>query len=263
MEDLLLDDNQIIEEDTDGIAFEEFDEVEETTETEEVQEEAEQVEDEKPEDEQQELKLDDIGDIEVKFLHEIKKLKDFDKDELKTFVQKGMNHDRISEKLKANESILENFTEIADFYGYDLSTLTEALYEQYYHYKADKDGKTPNEVKLEHQLQKTNKVSSNADKQTKAFDRLLDSYPDVKADSIKQETWEKFNDGVDLRTAYELQLKDDKLSEVTSQLSQLQNELKTLKQNSETKKKSVVKSTTSNGTGDTGDDFLDGFYGGF
>ena len=255
-EDLLLDDNQIVDEDTEELAFEELEEVEETTETEEVTEEVQQTE------ETPVVESVDFGDLEVKFLHDTKKLKDFTPEEVKTYIQKGMNHDRISEKLKTNEGILENFNEIANFYGYDLNTLTEALYEQFYHFKADKEGKTPNEVRLEHQLERTNKGRVSVDKQTQAFERLLDSY-DVKADSIKPETWARFNEGVDLKTAYELQLKDDKLSEMSNQLAQIQNELKTVKQNAEVKKKSVVKPTTTNGTGDSGDDFLDGLYGGF
>ena len=254
-EDLLLDDNQIVDEDTEELAFEELEEVEETTETEEVTEEAQQTE------ETQVVESVDFGDLEVEFLHDTKKLKDFTPEEVKTYIQKGMNHDRISEKLKTNEGILENFNEIASFYGYDLNTLTEALYEQFYHFKADKEGKTPNEVRLEHQLERTNKGKVSVDKQTQAFERLLDSY-DVKADSIKPETWARFNEGVDLKTAYELQLKDDKLNELESRLSQMQNELKVKTQNENAKKKSVVKPTTTNGIGEIDDDLVAKIIGG-
>ena len=254
-EDLLLDDNQIVDEDTEELAFEELEEVEETTETEEVTEEVQQTE------ETPVVESVDFGDLDVKFLHDTKKLKDFTPEEVKTYIQKGMNHDRISEKLKTNEGILENFNEIASFYGYDLNTLTEALYEQFYHFKADKEGKTPNEVRLEHQLERTNKGKVSVDKQTQAFERLLDSY-DVKADSIKPETWARFNEGVDLKTAYELQLKDDKLNELESRLSQMQNELKVKTQNENAKKKSVVKPTTTNGIGEIDDDLVAKIIGG-
>ena len=255
-EDLLLDDNQIVDEDTDFLTpDEDEEEAEETTETETELSEGEQTE------ETQSVESVDFGDLEVKYLHDTKKLKDFTPEEVKTYIQKGMNHDRISEKLKANEGILENFNEIANFYGYDLNTLTEALYEQFYHFKADKEGKTPNEVRLEHQLERTNKGKVSVDKQTQAFERLLDSY-DVKADSIKPETWARFNEGVDLKTAYELQLKDDRLNELESRLSQMQNELKVKTQNENAKKKSVVKPTTTNGIGEIDDDYLAKIIGG-
>jgi hypothetical protein len=217
----------------------ETDTVEDTTETEEVTEEPEV------------LTLDDL---EVKYLHESKKLKDFERSELQALVQKGMNHDRLLEKLQATDAIkgqLSEFGEIAELYGYDTNTLRELLLEQYYANKAEQEGLTPEIVKREHQLSRKEKqLNSKTDeqKQGDAFAKFVSQYPDVKQSDITPETWSKFHSGTDLTLAYEQQLKDAKIATMQSEIEQLKNQLKVTAQNSTNKKKAVVKPTTHNGS---------------
>jgi hypothetical protein len=203
-----------------------------------------------------------LEDLEIKFLHDTKKLKDFDKDEIKTLVQKGMNHDRLNEKLVDTNTKLGSFQEIAELYGYDTETLANALLNQYFDTKAEQEGVSPDVIKREHNLNKREKGRQAEAKSKDAFEKFVDNYPNVKNEDITPLTWERVKNGTDLTTAYEMQLKDNQLEELKSTISKLQNEVKTVKQNADIKKKAVVKSTTKNGSDEVGkDDFLEGLLG--
>jgi hypothetical protein len=236
------------------------DDYEETEETPEVEtEETEETNDEVVEEVTEAAETFDLGELEVKFLKESKKLKDIPKEEIGTLIQKGMNHDRLIEKHKKEMTeSLEGFEEIAGFYGFDLATLKDALQEQWFAYKAEQEGKSANEIKLEYKLNKGQKTP--VDKQAQAFEKLLDKH-NVTPDDIKPETWELFKEGTDLSTAYEIQLKDEALAESKAQIAKLQAEVKVAKQNQAVKQKGVVKPTTSNGSDDIEDDFLAGLFG--
>jgi hypothetical protein len=261
--DYILPDDYVEEEVTQPDEEENEETIEEVTEgneeTEEVEETAEEttetVEDTEP---VKEL----LEELEIKFLHDTKKLKDFNKDEIKTLVQKGMNHDRLNEKLTDVNTKLGSFQEIAELYGYDVETLSNALLNQYFDTKAEQEGTTPDLVKREHNLNKREKGRQAEAKQKDAFEKFVDTYPNVKNEDITPLTWERVKNGLDLTTAYEMQLKDNQLEELKSTISKLQNEVKTVKQNADIKKKAVVKSTTKNGSDEVGkDDFLEGLLG--
>lgn len=215
-------------------------------------------------------RAESLEDLEVKYLHDVKKLKDIPKDELKTLVQKGMNHDRLVDKIegyKALESKLSDFEELAGFYGMDVDKLKDSLFEQWYEQKADQEGLTAEIVKREHQLGKKERSTLQGDKeaqkQAKMMQAFVEKYPNIDESSIKPETWERVKDGADMTQAYEQQLKDEEVSTLRTKIQELENKLKTNTQNTEVKKKAVVKSTTANGSDDPdkNDDFLQGLFG--
>ena len=230
-------------------------EVTETEETEEVEETKEQIEEEPIEPAES---VESLEDLEVKYLHDVKKLKDIPKDELKTLVQKGMNHDRIVDKYNQASEKAERVEAIAKLYGMSETELVEALLTQY----ADSSDKTLGEVKSI--VEQGKKDSTN-----KMYSKFLESYPDVKADTIPKEVWDEVKLGEDLTKAYENNLKqstilakDGELSQLKLRLAELEGKLKVKEQNETVKKKAVVKSTIGNGdTKQEDDDFLQGLFG--
>ena len=236
-------------------------EIDDTVETKEVESE---------EDQETVDEVESLEDLEVKYLHDVKKLKDIPKDELKTLVQKGMNHDRLVEKVegyKAIESSMAEFEEIASLYNIDVASLKESLLSEFFERKANDEGLTPEIVKREYNIEKKEKSTQSAEQQTakqnERINAFVEAYPNIGNDQIKPETWEKFERGVDLIVAYEQQVKDDKISLLESKLLEMEGKQKTNNQNAETKKKAVVKSTLSNGSDDPdkNDDFLQGLFG--
>ena len=267
-------DNQVEDKDYDLLAID-TDNADLTDEAEEVEIDEEQEEVETPEEIEttpsDEVETADLlEDLEVKYLHDVKKLKDIPKDELKTLVQKGMNHDRLVEKLegyKVLDEKLSDFEEIASFYKMDVDALKESLLQQWYENKAEEEGLTAEIVKREHQLGKKEKATQLGDKetqrQTKMMKTFVEKHPNVKDSDIKPETWAKVTDGMDITQAYELQIRDDELTTLKANIAELEGKLKTNTQNAEVKKKAVVKSTTTNGSDDPdkNDDFLQGLFG--
>lgn len=268
-------DNQVEDKDYDLLAID-TDNVDLTDEAEEVEVDEEQEEVETQEEIEPassdvvEEPIELLEDLEVKYLHDVKKLKDIPKDELKTLVQKGMNHDRLVEKLegyKVLDEKMSDFDEIASFYGMDTEALKESLLQQWYENKAEQEGLTAEIVKREHQLGKKEKATQLGDKetqrQTKMMKTFVEKHPNVKDSDIKHETWAKVNNGMDITQAYELQIRDDEASTLKAKIAELEGKLKTNTQNAEVKKKAVVKSTTTNGSDDPdkNDDFLQGLFG--
>ena len=235
-------------------------ETEETTEEEVV--ESEVAEDGEATEEVKEV-AESLDDLEVKYLHEVKKLKDIPKDELKTLVQKGMNHDRIAEKHADLNSKYEPIKNLANLYGMNEQDFTKALFNQYYNMVAERDGLTPEQVarNVEQESSKTTE---------RMFNKFANKYPDVKAQDIPQEVYDMVNDGeADLLGAYEKYLsketmlsKDSELKKLNDKILALENKLKTKEQNEAVKKKAVIKSTSVNGVDDLeDDDFLQGLLG--
>lgn len=248
---------------TETESAEEVEEVEVKEETEESNEESETVEEEQTE-ESEEVEEDTtetaLEDLEVKFLHETKALKDIPREELQAYVQKGMNHDRIQEKLTQAYDQIDDFKDIANMFEMDMQTVIETLKNQYYENKANKEGRQVADVKREYE-------SNKKDRNTKMYERFLDKYPDVKTEDIPQEVMQAVREGEDLVNAYDkytntsqTKAKDSEIETLKQQIAELQKKIDVNNQNKKTKKKSVVKKT-SNSSGVETDPFLDGLFG--
>lgn len=233
---------------------------EEVAETEEQEVEAveEEVETEESEEVEENTIETALDDLEVKFLHETKTLKDIPQDELKTYIQKGMNHDRIQEKLTQAYDQIDDFKDIANMFEMDLSTVIETLKNQYYENKAQKEGRQVSDVKREYE-------SNKKDRTTKMYERFLDKYPDVKTDDIPQEVMQAVREGEDLVNAYDKytntskdKARDSEIESLKAQLAEANKKLGIKEQNTKVKKKSVV-TKTSDSSGIETDEFLEGF----
>lgn len=201
-----------------------------------------------------------LEDLEIKFLHETKALKDIPRDELQSYVQKGMNHDRIQEKLNQAYDTIDDFKDIAQMFDMDMSQVIDTLKNQYYTTKANEEGRQVADVKREYE-------SNKKDRNTKMYERFLEKYPDVKTEDIPQEVMQSVREGADLVNAYDkynntsqAKAKESEIENLKLQIAELKNQLGVKDQNSKVKKKAVVKKT-SDSSGIDGDDFLAGLNG--
>ena len=226
----------------------EAEEVETTTET------VETVEDTKPTE-----TVTEYPKYKLKYNHEEKEVT---LDELTILGQKGMNYDKLQEKFNEiqNNPALSKYSkvqEVSELLGYQSDDeLLDALYDTYYQRTAETKGYTPEQVKKDHEL--TAKEKAVAEKEAKLTDKekndkmYLDfatNFPEVKAEMIKPETWDKVKAGTDLSTAYTQQVN-----------MELLNEIKILKQNAENIKKAPIGGVSTHGSDTTQkDDFLEGF----
>ena len=236
---------------------------EETVEEEEVEstEEVEEVEQEESEEETEDTTEVALEDLEVKFLHDSKKLKDIPKEELQTYIQKGMNHDRVQEKLSVANETISDFNEIATMFDMDVNSVIETLKDQYFNRIAETEGRNVDDVKKVYNADRKNK-------EAKMYERFVSKFPDVKTDSLPQEVLNAVKGGEDLVSAYQKHTSDNELQTKSTELDQLKSEIEGLKkqlnvtnQNKKTKKKAVVKGVKDSGTDAKQDDFLQGLLG--
>ena len=210
--------------------------------------------------EEEENTIDSLDDLEVKFLHDSKKLKDIPRDELQTYIQKGMNHDRLQEKLTISNEQNDDFMEVAKMFDMDVTLLTETLKQQYFEDKAKKESRNVNDVKTEYE-------SSRQDRVAKMTNRFTEKFPDVAVDKLPEEVMNAVAEGKDLIDAYDSYTKDVDIKAKTDEIKALNERIAALekgeavkKQNAKTKKKGIVKSTKGTDD-DQHDDFLSGLLG--
>lgn len=235
---------------------------EETTETDSEETETQTEDLESNETTEEETVENKLEDLEVKYLHETKTLKDIPRDELKTLVQKGMNHDRVSEKLNIANEKLSQLGDIAKLYNMDEQTLIDTLLDNYFQQTADSEGITKDQAKSKYEQGKKNS-------QQKMYDRFIEKFPGVEGKDIPQSVWDAVTSGEDLSVAYRdhlseqsNQTKSDEITQLKNKIESLEKQIKTKEQNETVKKKSPVKSTSKHGNDEfEGDEFLQGLLG--
>ena len=186
-----------------------------------------------------------------------------DADSARNLAQLGMFYqEKIQPEYDRLKGIGEQYGKIeklAQMYGMTPDELHESLYNQYITSAAEAEGITPEQKRKEQELaqkeaQLNEQLSSKQKEQAsqEMYSRFMDAYPDVKADSIKPETWQKVDHGIDLVTAYTMQVNQE-----------LQQQMKQAQQITKNKQTSPAVSTTSNGSAEPtkSDDFLDGLFG--
>ena len=258
-------DNQVVENDTDfleGLGLTESEdsevevEAEETTEVEEETEESKETTETEVADEVEEEVSEKLEDLEVKFLHETKKLSEFTKDELKSYVQKGMNADRVNEKLNQVNEKYNKVEELAKLYGMSDTEIIDTLFTNYF-----ESTDNPAEAKSKYEAGKKEAT-------TKMYAKFVENYPKVTNEDIPQTIWDRVNQGEDLNEVYKEHMygkeKETYSSEVVQlkkQLEEANNKLKVKEQNDTVKKKAVVKKSADSGNTESDDDFLAGLLG--
>ena len=184
--------------------------------------------------------------MKLKYNHEER---DYTEEEIKTLSQKGLNYEKVFEKLQAAEADPRlaqhsKFKQIADSYGMSEDAYLTALQDQYFDTAAEKQGLTPDLVKKEYEVNAREKVQDDKDQaviKQQQSDRMYNNFnanfPDVKPDSIKPETWARVENGMDLSASY---------AEQRNQALEAEN--KVLKQNAENSKRAPVGGVTGHGS---------------
>jgi hypothetical protein len=196
--------------------------------------------------------------VKLKYNHEEK---EYSLDDVVPLAQKGLNYDKLQEKLNEIQSnpALSKFgkvQEVSSLLGYqNEDELIEALYNTHYENEAKTQGLTPAQIRKDHELSQKERALSEKEQsaaqqqqQNKMYADFATNFPDVKAEMIKPETWEKVNNGMDLSTAYTMQQNQD-----------LMNELKIFKQNAENSKKAPVGSVSAHGSDMKTEKIFEGF----
>ena len=196
--------------------------------------------------------------VKLKYNHEEK---EYSLDDVVPLAQKGLNYDKLQERLNElqNNPALSKYgkvEEVSKLLGYQTDDeLIEALYQTHYERTAEAQGLTPAQIQKEYelsqkerQLSQKEQVESQKQKETEMYSKFATNFPDVKAEMIKPETWEKVNNGMDLSTAYTMQQNQD-----------LMNELKIFKQNAENLKKAPVSSVSTHGSDMKSEKIFEGF----
>jgi len=184
--------------------------------------------------------------MKLKYNHEER---DYTEEEVRTLSQKGLNYEKVFEKLQAAEADPRlaqhsKFKQIADSYGMSEDDYITALQTQYFEQTATQQGLTPEQVKRDYELGTREKAQAqreqaNATQQQsdRMYNNFNTNFPDVKPESIKPETWQRVEQGMDLSQSYGMQ-----------QNQELMSEMKILKQNAENSKKAPVGGVTGHGS---------------
>jgi hypothetical protein len=238
---------------------------EEVTETLEMQEAPDTVEDTKPTDEVSEP-VTDTPKLKVKFNHEERELS---LDEAVPFVQKGMNYDKVQEKLQALESDprLSFVEELAQQFNMSVPEYLEAV-------KAQKEEQRIQELveqgisqelaqemlenrKFREQFESEKKAKADEAKKNEEYSQFFEYFTQANGreyqpntDKIPDSVWEAAQNGVPLKFAY-----------MQHENQQIKQQLQTLKQNQSNAQKAPVGSVTSHGTTETASEdlFMQGF----
>lgn len=186
-----------------------------------------------------------------------------DADSARNLAQLGMFYqEKIQPEYDRLKGIGEQFGKIeklAGLYGMTPDELHESLYNQYIATAAESEGITPEQKRKEQELaQKEAQINAQLTEaqQVQAsqamYSRFMDAYPDVKAEQIKPETWQKVDQGLDLVTAYTMQVNQE-----------LQNQFRQVQQVTKNKQTSPAVATSQNGSSEPtkSDDFLEGLFG--
>jgi hypothetical protein len=238
---------------------------EEVTETLEAQEPTDTVEDTKPTEEVSET-VTEQPRIKIKFNHEEKELS---LDEAVPLVQKGMNYDKVQEKLQALESDprLSFVEELAQQFNMSVPEYLEAV-------KAQKEEQRIQELveqgisqelaqemlenrKFREQHEQEKKAKAEEAKKNQEYNDFFEYFTQANGrdyqpntDKIPDSVWEAAQNGVPLKYAY---MQHENL--------QIKQQLQTLKQNQSNAQKAPVGSVTSHGTKEVASEdlFMQGF----
>lgn len=185
--------------------------------------------------------------------------------------QKGMNYDKVQEKLQALESDprLSFVESLASQHGMDVNQYLEAVKQQQEQARLDEliQSNIPEHLakevlenrKFREQMEQERAKVAADEKANAQFNEFFAHFEetegrafDANKDQIPQSVWEANKNGVPLKQAY-----------MEHQFKELQQQIKTLKQNESNAKKAPVGSLTTNGSvqvsADEDDPFLQGF----
>lgn len=189
--------------------------------------------------------------LEVKFLHETRKV---GKEEAKTLVQKGLNYDHVVEErdtMRADYGKLKGYEKFLDEIKGDFPSVEALIDDTRARMLADKEGISYADAMAKvknmypEQPAKQENPSGNQTMGDDAVQKFVAKYPNVKAEDIPAEVWDEVRETGDLLGAYE---KNVAFKERDNRIAALEAEIKTLKQNSKNAARSVGSASSSGNT---------------
>lgn len=194
---------------------------------------------------------------------------DLDEDTARELAQKGLNYDKVQERLQQLESDprLSFVEELAKEQGMDVNSYLQAVQEWKEQEKLNQlvQQNIPEDLakeiletrKFREQIESEKKTQSQQEREKAEFQDFFKFFKDAndrefdaEKDILPPEVWEAHSKGTPLKFAY-----------MQHHNAQLKAQLKTIKQNEETKKKAPVTSVSAYGSDNIAseDDFLRGF----
>jgi hypothetical protein len=224
---------------------------------EEVQEPVDEVEETKPTEQQQEEERQAF--LRIKYNKEELEL---DEEKARELAQKGLNYDKVQERLQALESDprLSLVEQLAKESNMTVEEWVQAVHQQREQARLNEliEQNIPEDIakemlenrKFREQYESKQKEEQARAKQEAEYREFFQTFPDVKADQIPGEVWEAHQKGKSLVDAY-----------THYENKRLKEQLAVLKQNEENAKRAPVGSVTQHGTTEPAveDDFLRGF----
>ena len=189
--------------------------------------------------------------LEVKFLHETRKV---GKEEAKTLVQKGLNYDHVVEErdtMRADYDKLKGYENFLNELKGEFPTVEALIDDTRARMLADKEGISYADAMAKvknmypEQPAKPEKPSGNQTMGDDAVQKFVAKYPNVKAEDIPAEVWDEVRETGDLLGAYE---KNVAFKERDNKIAALEAEIKTLKQNSKNAARSAGSASSSGNT---------------
>lgn len=251
--------------DEDMILPEDFEVETATPQADEITEQQEEVVEETPTEQQPQEQTENVEQLQeqpkirVKYNHEERELT---LEEATLLAQKGMNYDKLTEKLRSFETDprLSFVEQQARKYNMSPDEYIQAVQKQEEQEQLNQliQANIPEEYaremlesrKFREQLQAKEQAKAAEEKQNAEFKDFLQTFSNVKPEEIPKEVWELNSQGVPLKYAY-----------MEHQFKQQQNKIKVLETNLSNKSKAPVASVTSHGSTEVAeeDDFLKGF----
>ena len=237
-----------------------FDEVDTPIETENVEENVETVENVEETVENTEVipeqTVEEIQKIKLKYNHQEVELP---LDEIQVLAQKGMNYDKLQEKLHQAENNIgiQYLNDLAQRNGTDIEGLVNYWKEQERQAELNQliQNNIPKELadeilenrKYREQQKELQKQNEEKQRQELEFREFFEMFPNVAPNTIEGSVWEKVNQGIPLKYAF-----------MEQEMNRLKAENSILQNNNNNKKKAVV-NPIGNGNEENYDPFLDGF----
>ena len=237
-----------------------FDEVDTPIETESVEENVETVESVEETVENTEVipeqTVEEIQKIKLKYNHQEVELP---LDEIQVLAQKGMNYDKLQEKLHQAENNIgiQYLNDLAQRNGTDIEGLVNYWKEQERQAELNQliQNNIPKELadeilenrRYREQQKELQKQNEEKQRQELEFREFFEMFPNVAPNTIEGSVWEKVNQGIPLKYAF-----------MEQEMNRLKAENSILQNNNNNKKKAVV-NPIGNGNEENYDPFLDGF----
>ena len=190
--------------------------------------------------------------LEVKFLHETRKVS---KEEAKNLVQKGLDYDHVREErdtMRTDYDKLKGYESFLNELKGEFPSVEALIDDTRARMLSDKEGisyaDAMAKVKLMHPDQPQQQAQPKSANQTQdgdAVQRFIEKYPNVKAEEIPASVWDEVRETGDLLGAYE---KHVAYKERDDRIAALEAEIKTLKQNTKNADRSTGSSSSSGKT---------------